>query len=78
VVILKDRYKKEDWGFGFHPGNEIYMNSQKVCINADLFCKWFREISVPEKAPGPNLLILDGMLHIVVLQNYFNLQNRTT
>lgn len=60
VLILKGVYKKEEWSEGLPPGCDIYMNPKKAYMTTELFMKWFKEIFVPRKPPGKNLLILDG------------------
>lgn len=60
VLIFKGVYKKDDWLEGLPPGSEIFMNPKKAYMTTELFTKWFTEIFLPRKAPGTNLLILDG------------------
>jgi hypothetical protein len=42
------------------PGSDVYLNPKKGWINTELFLKWFKEILLPRKPAGVNLLILDG------------------
>jgi hypothetical protein len=61
-IILRGKHKRGDWSFGLLPGCEIYMKSQKAYGNTGLFGRWFKKIVLPRRAPGANLLILDGQV----------------
>lgn len=60
TVILKGKNKKPEFEDGLPPGAVIYMNQKSAYINAELFLRWFKEEFLPRKAPGRNILILDG------------------
>lgn len=58
--ILKGKNFKAEFQDGLPPGSVVYMNKKSAYINTDLFYKWMEDVFIPRKAPGRNILILDG------------------
>lgn len=60
VVIYKGKNLKMEFQDGLPPGSQVFMNPQSAYVNSDLFFRWFKDVFLPRKSLGRNVLILDG------------------
>lgn len=60
AIILKGKHFKAEFQDGLPPGSVVFMNQKPAYINTEIFYKWMKEVFIPRKAPGRNILILDG------------------
>lgn len=59
-LIYKGKNLKPEFQDGLPTGSKVFMNQKSAYINSDLFLQWFKELFLPRKAPGRNILVLDG------------------
>lgn len=59
-LIYKGKNLKPEFQDGLPSGSKVFMNPKSAYINSDIFLMWFKDVFLPRKALGRNILILDG------------------